>query len=174
MASGQTGPAETALREALRMDPYDSTAYDLIGRALTGKGEMAEAIYNFEKAIRLRPNFGPHLYDYALALARVNQFDEAQQSAQAAVEAGPSQAEVHELLGMLFSRKRQLAEAIREYRKAVELRPDFSRAHYDLGAALAAQGDNVGAAQHLREAAAGRDPQAAREATRLLQQIGVP
>ena len=69
-------------------------------------------------------------------------------------------------------RRRQLPEAILEYRKAVELRPDLSRAQLDLGAALAAQGDLAGAAERLREAAKGRDPEVAWQATRALQQLG--
>lgn len=43
--------------------------WDLAGRALAEKRQFPEAIYRFEKAIRHRPNFAPHLYDFALTLA---------------------------------------------------------------------------------------------------------
>ena len=58
------------MRDALRIDPYDDAAWDLAGRMLAEKGEMPEAFYNFEKAIRLRPGYAPYLYDFALALVR--------------------------------------------------------------------------------------------------------
>src|ERR1035438_5945170 len=45
--------------------------------ALSGKGEMAEALQNLQKATQLRPGFAPYLYDQALALVRLNRFDEA-------------------------------------------------------------------------------------------------
>ena len=172
LASGQTDRAGAALQEALRIDPYDGTAYNLRGRALAAKGELAESLYNFEKATRLRPGYAPHLYDYGLALLSVSRFDDAQASAEAALHADPKMAEAHELLGGLLARKRQLAEAAREYNEALRLRPDFDRAHLDLATVLAAQGDMPGAIQHLRAAAAGRDPRVAQQASAALQRLG--
>ena len=67
-ATGQMDRAESALREALRVDPYDAAAWDLAGRALAEKRQFPEAFYDFEKAIRHRPDFAPYLYDYALTL----------------------------------------------------------------------------------------------------------
>ena len=67
----------------------------LTGRVFAVKGATAEALYHFEKANRLRPGYGPHLYDYALMLTKVSRFDEAQQSAEAAIAANPDQAEAH-------------------------------------------------------------------------------
>jgi predicted CXXCH cytochrome family protein len=172
LKTGQRDRAQLALRDALRIDPYDEDAWDLAGRILAEKGETAEAMYNFERAIRLRPGSAPHLYDYALALARANRFDEAQQRAEAAVRADGNLAEVHELLGGLFERKRQLPEAAGEYRRALELQPDSSRAHLRLGNVLAAQGNVTDATIHLRQAAKGSDAAIVQQATRALQQLG--
>jgi len=155
-----------------KSDTYDATTYNLMGRALAGKGQMGEALEDLEKATRLHPGFGPHLYDYALALVQVNRFDEAQESVEAALHADGDMAEAHILLGELLARKRQLSEAAREYQRALELRPDFGRAHLDLATVLAAQGDVPGAVEHLREAAKGSDRATAQAATRALQQLG--
>jgi Tfp pilus assembly protein PilF len=125
--SGKPDRAQAALRDALRIDPYDEEAWDLAGRILSEKGETAEALYNFERAIRLRPGSAPHLYDYALALARADRFDEARERVEAALRADGNLAEAHELLGGLFERKRQFPEAAREYRRALELGPDLPR-----------------------------------------------
>lgn len=172
VATGKANRAEAALQEALRIDPYDGTAYNLKGRVLAGKGELAESLYNFEMATRLRPGYGPHLYDYGLALLAMNRFDDAQVSAEAALQASPEMAEAHELLGGLLARKRLLPQAAREYAEALRLRPGFDRAHLDLASVLAAQGDMPGAIQHLREAAGGRDPRVAQEAAAALQRLG--
>jgi tetratricopeptide (TPR) repeat protein len=170
--AGQNDRAETALREALRIDPYDSAAWDLGGRALTGRGQLPEALYDFERAIRYRPDFAPHLYDYALALTSASRFEQARESVEAALRADPKMAEAHELLGGLLARERRLPEATREYREAVRLRPDFARAQLDLASALATQGDMPGAVQHLREAAKGGDPDVARLAAQQLERLG--
>ena len=153
-------------------DAYDATTYNLIGEALSGKGEMAEALENLGRAIQLRAGFGPFLYDYALALVRLNRFDEAQESVEAALRADANLALAHQLRGGLLARKQQLAEAAREYRQVLELSPGFSRAHLDLATVLAAQGDMPGAVEQLREAAKGNDAAVAQTAAQALQHLG--
>ena len=125
-------------------ETYDATTYNLIGEALSEKGEMIEALKYLEKATQLRPGFGPYLYDCALALVRLNRFDEAQESVEAALHADANLALAHGLRGGLLARRRQFSEAVREYQQALKLRPDFSRAHLDLATVLAAQGDMPG------------------------------
>jgi len=167
----QMEPAETALKRALSIDPYDAGAYDLMGRVLAGKNEMSMALYNFQKATHLRPDYGPYLFNYALALGAAERLDEARTQAQAAVNADPNLAEGHVLLGGLLARDQRLAEAVGEYRQAVKLQPSFSLAHLDLGLVLAAQGDLRSATEHLRKAAASRDPNVVRQAAQALQRI---
>ena len=167
----QMEPAETALQRALSIDPYDAAAYDLMGRVLSGKNEMSLALYNFHKATRLRPDYGPYLYNYALALVAAQRLDEARTQAQAAVNADPDLAESHVLLGKLLAGEKRPAEAVAEYEQAVKLQPGFSLAHLDLGLLLATQGDLQGATEHLRKAAAGKDPNIVRQAAQALQRI---
>jgi len=168
----QMEPAETALKRALSIDPYDAAAYDLMGRVLAGKkNEMSMALYSFQKATHLRPDYGPYLYNYALALVAAQRLDEARTQAQAAVNADPNLAEGHVLLGGLFARDQRLAEAVSEYQQAVKLQPGLSSVHLDLGLILAAQGDLRSATEHLRKAAAARDPNVVRQAAQALQRI---
>lgn len=169
---GQPEPARAALRDALRTDPYDDAAWDLAGRVLSETGEMPEALFNFERAVRLRPGYAPYLYDWALGLVRADRFDDAQERVEAALRADPNLADAHELLGGLFARKRRLSEAAREYRTTLALQPDSGRAHLRLGNVLAAQGDLPGAAEHLRQAAKTSDPAIAQQAIQALRQIG--
>lgn len=171
-AAGQGDRAEAASREALRIDPYDAAAWDLAGRMLAEKSQFPEALYDFEKAIRHRPGFAPHLYDYALTLASASQFDRAQESAEAATRADPNLAEPHALLGRLLVRKRQLPEAAREYRETLRLRPDLARTRLDLASVLAAQGEMRQAIEQLREASKSSDAEAARLAAEALQRLG--
>jgi tetratricopeptide (TPR) repeat protein len=171
-AAGQMDRAESALREALQIDPYDGAAWDLAGRAMAGKGRSPEALFDFEKAIRYRPDFAPYLYDYGLTLSSAGQYDRAQESTEAALRTDPKMAEAHALLGGLLARKRQLPEAAAEYQQAIRLRPEFARAHLDLASVLAALGDMTQAVQQLREASKGNDPEVARLAAAALQRLG--
>ena len=167
----QMESAEAALKRALSIDPYDAAAYDLMGRVLTRKNEMSMALYSFQKATHLRPDYGPYLYNYALALAGAERLDEARTQARAAVNADPDLAEGHVLLGGLLEKDQRLAEAVSEYQQAVKLDPGFSLAQLDLGLALAAQGDLRSATEHLRKAAAGKDPNVVQQAAQALERI---
>lgn len=171
-AAGQADRGETALQEALRIDPYDAAAWDLAGRVQAEKRQFAEALRDFERAIRYRPNFAPHLYDYALTLSSAGQLDRAQETAEVAAHADPKLPEIHVLLGGLLARKGQLPGAAREYQEALRLRQDFGRARLDLASVLMAQGDQQGAVEQLREAARSSDTEVARLAARALQQLG--
>jgi tetratricopeptide (TPR) repeat protein len=169
---GQIDSAESALRSALSIDPYDAAAYDLRGQVLADKEELPEALYNFEKANRLRPKYAPYLFDYALGLVRANRAEEALAQAQAATSADPGFAEAHELSGGLLAGAGNLAEAAAQYRQALESKPGISRVDLKLGLVLVAEGDLAGATEHLKKAAQASDPQVARQATLALQRIG--
>jgi tetratricopeptide (TPR) repeat protein len=164
--------SESALKDALRTDPFDDAAWDLGGRMMAEKGDSAQAFFDFERAIKLHPS-GQYMYDYALALARADRFDEAQNQAEMAVRANSDLVEVHELLGGLHARKKELPEAAREYAAALALKPDSARAQLQLGTVLAAEGDKEGAAVHFREAAKGHDAAVARQAEQALREMGI-
>jgi predicted CXXCH cytochrome family protein len=161
-----------ALKDALRTDPFDDAAWDLGGRIMAEKGEVPEAFFDFERAIKLHP-CAPYLYDYALALLRAGHFDDAQRQAEMAVRADAALVETHELLGGLYLRKHELPQAAAEYAAALALKPDLARVHLRLGTVLAAQGDKDAAAAHFREAAAGNDAEVARQAAQALHDIGI-
>ena len=165
-------PNGRCARKPLRLDPYDAAAWDLTGRALAEASQFPEALYDFERALRYRPNFGPYLYEFALTLASDGQFNRAQESAEAATKADSNLAEPHALLGRIFSQKRRLTDAAVEFREAVRLRPDFMQARLDLASILIAQNERSQAVEQLREVLNGKDPQSARVAAEALQQLG--
>lgn len=161
-----------ALKDALRTDPFDDTAWDLGGRIMAEKGQFADAFFDFERAIKLHPA-APYLYDYALALVRADRFESAQHEAEMAVRADASLVEAHELLGGLHARKQELPQAAAEYMAALALKPNLARVQLRLGNVFAAQGDKEGAAAHFREAAKGNDADVARQAAQALRALGI-
>ncbi len=164
--------SESALKDALRTDPFDDAAWDLGGRIMAENKKFRDAFFDFERAIKLRPS-GQYLYDYALALALTDRFDDAQRAAEHSVRADASLVETHELLGGLHARKNELSQAAQEYSAALALKPDLARAHFQLGKVLAAAGDKAGAATHFRDAANGTDSAIARQAEQALRDLGI-
>ncbi|HEY3840144.1 MAG TPA: tetratricopeptide repeat protein [Bryobacteraceae bacterium] len=165
--------SETALKDALRTDPFDDAAWDLGGRILAEKGDFEGAFFDFERAIKLHP-YGRYFYDYALALVRADRFEDAQKEAEIASRADGSLAEVHELLGGLHERKKEYRQAEREYEAVLTIQPGLARARLRLARVLVAQGNRHAAVAHLREAAKTADPGIARQVAQALRELGAP
>lgn len=177
-AAGKPEQALEQYRKALEVKPEgrteisDATAHDLIGRALLLTGDLSAALPEFDQATRLRPDFEPHLYDYALALAQLNRTEEALAKAATAVQLEPKHVEAHLLLGDLLAGRHQLAGAAAEYQQAIALRPNSGRAQFSLAVVLADQDNLQGAIDHLRAATMGDDPTAAAQAAQALKRVG--
>jgi predicted CXXCH cytochrome family protein len=163
--------AEEAFRQAIKIDPYYATALANLGRLLSDEGKQEEAVFQLGRASRLNPS-GANLYEHALALVRLNRFDESRGEAEAAVRADPSIAEAHELLGGLIARAQDFDSALVEFREAVRLKPSFSRAQLDLAGTLLIKGQRKEAADHFREAAKSSDPRIAAAAVEGLRRAG--
>ena len=112
-------------------------------------------------------------YNFAVALGRARDFDEAQRQLQAALESDPTLADAHELLANLLMARNQAAAALPHYRAWVGLQPESAQAQFGLGSALAMTGDRAAAIPYLQRAAAGGDAGTRDASTRLLRELGV-
>ena len=111
-------------------------------------------------------------YNFAVALGRARDFDQAQRQLEAALETDPKLADAHELLANLLMARNQAASALPHYRTWLQLQPDSARAQFGLGSALAMTGDRAAAIPHLQKAASAGDPATRDDATQLLRQLG--
>jgi tetratricopeptide (TPR) repeat protein len=173
LQTGNAQEAEAVLAKALTVDPYDAAAYDLSGQIVAKKSDTSATLYNFQKAVRLRPSYPPYLYNYALALVQAGRYDEAKTQVQAAIQVDSNYADAHEVLGALYVRGKDPELAINEYRQAIAIRPGMRRVHLNLGLLLYSQGNRTGAIEHLRIAATDPNPAIAGQANQALQRLGV-
>jgi tetratricopeptide (TPR) repeat protein len=95
------------------------------------RGDLLQACFHFETAVRFRPGLALARYNYGVALARLQRYEEAQPQMEAAVRADPKSAESHQVLGALLAVKGQRERAVAEYREALRLQPTFGRALID-------------------------------------------
>ena len=138
----------------------------------SASGRFEEARGHFEAALRLKPTYAAGRFNYAIALARVKRFDEAQRQVEVLLRTNLMAAEGHDLLGNISAMRGNVKAAVDHYREAVRIQPDYGRAYLDWGATLADSGDLAGALPYLQKAAASPEQAVRQEATQILRELG--
>jgi serine/threonine protein kinase/tetratricopeptide (TPR) repeat protein len=126
---GDVDQAIVAVREAIRLEPDNGQAYQMLGRAFwVGKGDFAAAIPAFRKAIELNPEAGYSYLQLGLLLAWEGQFEEAEAVCKRAVElqeqyvsgnAGLQVVGANARLGYVYYLQGRYPEAVREYERGL-------------------------------------------------------
>jgi Flp pilus assembly protein TadD len=145
--------SEALFRHALEVTEKNDGAHNGLGIALDQKGQMGEAIRQFEEALRLKPRYASAHCNLGIALNKNGQVDEAIRQFQEAIRLKPDQAGAHYGLGIVLSRKGQMEEAIRQFQEAIRLKPGYAEAHNDLGIALGRKGQMDEAIREFQDAA---------------------
>ena len=120
--------------------PENSRARENLGEVwLKVPGRSADAISQFQEAIRLRPGFSEAHYNLGnLWLRMPGRLDDAIAQYQEAVRLDPDFIEAHNNLGNAWLKvPGRLEDAIAQFETALRLRPDHPEAHYNLGNAWA-------------------------------------
>ena len=66
-------------------------------------------------------------------------YEEAQTLLEKAISMNPTQAELYDVLGILYQSQNNLEKARENFAKAISMKPDFVKAKFDLGRAIYAQ-----------------------------------
>ena len=127
-------------KDTLAKNPNCWLAYNNLGNLLVKKGQMNEAIGEYQIALAIDPNLSEAHNDFGNALFHKGELDAAKIELQKALEINPEDANAHYNLGNVFLQKGQLNEAMSQYQKALEIKPNFPDVHNDLGFALAQKG----------------------------------
>ncbi len=107
--------SETLWTHALAVTSNNDVAHNNLGLFFADRGQIDDAISQYESALKIRSGAEEARYNLSNAL-------------------------VHNNLGNALVRKKLVDEAIAHYEKAVELRPDYADGHFNLGSALIRKG----------------------------------
>jgi tetratricopeptide (TPR) repeat protein len=128
--------AETAAREAIRLDPADIWGHGQLGATLLEVGRYPEAETSLREAIRLDPaNAWAHSW-LAGALRMQGRYREAETAAREAIRLDPANAWSHSQLAGALRMQGRYREAETAAREAIRLDPANAWAHNWLSAAL--------------------------------------
>ncbi len=144
--------SERLYQHTLAITENNYLAHSNLGAALGEKGQITEAISQFQEAIRLQPDFPDARYDLGVALGKQGRTAEAIGQFREVIRLIPDYADAHDNLGSALEKESQIAEAISQFQEAIRLKPDFADAHYDLGTALEKEGQIAEAISQFQEA----------------------
>lgn len=134
----RTGEAARALKEAIRIDPAYSEAYNYLGTIHTKEQRYEEALEVFRKALE-NPLFStPQLthYNTGLAYQAMGRPDDAIRKFQQSTRIDPSFMPGYLAWGQLATRQGRHKDAVDAYRGAISLQPDALDVRMDLAIAL--------------------------------------
>jgi tetratricopeptide (TPR) repeat protein len=129
---------------------------------LSTKGQYAEAVVVWRKALELGPGEPKAHNGLGAALLEVGQIEEAMTHYRKALEVDPDYPAALTNLGLALARTGRIDEAIPSFEQVLRLDPDDADAHTNLGAALLEKGRSEEAIAHCRRALQinPRDPRA--------------
>jgi tetratricopeptide (TPR) repeat protein/mono/diheme cytochrome c family protein len=143
---------EALARHNIEKDPSDFDAHYNLAAMLQARGELEEAVKEYEYALRVRPHDA--IVDNALggAFLAAGRVDEAIPRLVKAVKDRPDYFDAHYNLGNALASKGDFSAAAVQFRTATRLRPDDADAEANLGSALVKTGNISEAKSHYQRA----------------------
>jgi TolB-like protein/cytochrome c-type biogenesis protein CcmH/NrfG len=136
--------AERAAAAAVRLDNEDAWSHAALGSVYFSTRRLADALSEFERALRLNPNFCLVQGYYALALSYAGRTEDSFAAAQRAIRLSPrdpSLAIYYGIAGYARFMTRQYDEAIALAREAIRHRGDLTGAYRVLAVSAGMSGD---------------------------------
>lgn len=143
---------ETLWRATLANNPEAFVAHDSLGLILEGQGNLLEAGWHYEQAIKIKPDDAYAYLNLGVLAEKQRNPDRAQGLYQEALRIDPNLAKAHNNLGILLSNRGDIVSAKSHFEQALRIKPDFAEAHNNLGSLLAPRSDLTSAKFHFEEA----------------------
>src|SRR5262249_47769831 len=138
-------------QEAISRDPNLAEAHvSLAYSELVYDRNYPEAAKEFERAIRLRPNYATAHQYYAYYLTAMNRLDEAISERKKAVELEPASPLLNAALGEAYYQAHRFRESVESNQEALSMDPNYAVAVINIGRSLEQQGMNSQALQTFK------------------------
>lgn len=128
--------SESLWTRVLAVDSASSIAHVGLGSDLARRDRLPEAIGEYERGLRINPDYAEGHNNLGVALVRVGRMDDAVTHYQRAVALKPLHDEAYSNWGVALARQGDLARAIEHYEHALRLNLENADAHVNWGNAL--------------------------------------
>src|SRR5213080_3580142 len=139
---------ESLWRTTIARNPDCWMAHNNLGTVLLQKGQVDNAIAQYQQTLQMAPEAADADYNLGNAFLQKGEVDAALTHYQKAVSVIPKDPDIQVGLGNALWQKGKAEEAIDHYRKALELRPYYFAAHYNLSTVLLQKGEIDDAIMH--------------------------
>jgi len=142
--------------------------------SLTGAWLLEQAIYCYNKVVKLNPGNVDAKMDLALCYAESSEPMKGIMMLREIAQKHPENDKAQMNLGLLSIRSGQFDKAVERFNKVLELNPSQSEAYYFLGYALVQKGDSAKAAEAFKKySESGKDAQLLKEANVYMNQLNM-
>jgi tetratricopeptide (TPR) repeat protein len=148
----------TLYRDSAAKSPAKARPQNNLGAALSRQGRFEEAIEQYQRALKIKPEYSDAHYNLGYALAKTGKLDEGLSHFRAAVRIEPNRVKYLNNLGVALVLKGNYSEAIDHLQTALKLNPSDADVYNNLGLAFKKRGEPDAAMQHFSKALA-LDPQ---------------
>jgi Flp pilus assembly protein TadD len=125
------------LMDSMKARPDDMSSHYNLGNFHMARGQMPEAVTEFETATRLQPEALPPYVNAALAYNALGQNEKAEASLRRALNLDATNAAANLNLGMLLAEMGNMSGAEQAFRAAFKAKPQSAQTAYNLGVLLA-------------------------------------
>ena len=131
--------AETALREAIRLDPTIDSSYTKLAALLESQGKLANAETVLRELVNLKPNEVAVWTKLAQILQRQQKFADSEAAWRTTIRLDPNSSWRHAALGWALNPQNKFAAAENAFREAIRGDPNIQSVHHGLGRSLLGQ-----------------------------------
>ena len=146
-AAGKLDQAEEAYRQAITIDSQQAAFYVALARTQVFNNKPEDAARSAEDALLIDPNSAltqAYLAEILMDNSAEN-YKEALDAAQRAVQIDPNLLEAHRALGYVWESTANYQDAMDSYETALRINPNLAILHVSMGNMLLNQGDTNGA-----------------------------
>ena len=113
-----------------------SVLFNILGAVLAEQNKPQEALENYNKSIKINPNYSQAYNNLGVCLYKLGKIDEAIQGYRKAIEIQPKHAGAYNNLGAVFKELGKHKKSITCFQKAIEIQPKHADAYNNLGNVL--------------------------------------